>query len=75
VCPDDVEDSNAVIMLAEYVRQKIAKINIPSRLKELSLSIEQLTRAVEDCGDLDIINHLPRSMTTDDLFEIIKQAY
>lgn len=75
VCPEDVEDSNAVIMLAEYVRQKIAKVNIPSRLKELSLSIEQLTRAVEDCGDLDIINHLPRSMTTDDLFEIIKQAY
>lgn len=61
--------------LANYVRQKIAKANIPSRLKDLSLSIEQLSLAVEDAGDLDFINSLQRSMTTDDLFEIVKKAY
>ena len=74
-CPEDTKDAEAVTAFAEYVRQKIAKVNLPSRLKELSLSIEQLTLAVEDCGDMDLINSLPRSMTTDDLFEIIKQAY
>ncbi|MBP3366353.1 MAG: iron-containing alcohol dehydrogenase [Treponema sp.] len=65
----------AAAALADYVRQKIAKANIPARLKELSLSIDQLSLAVEDAGDLEFINALPRSMTTDDLFEMIKKAY
>ena len=67
--------SSAVASLADYVRQKIAKINIPARLKDLSLSIEQLSVAAEDAGELDLMNSLQRSMTTDDLFEIIKKAY
>ena len=57
------------------MRQKIAKVDIPARLKDLSLSIEQLALAAEDAGQLDLINNLQGSMTTDDLFEIIKKAY
>lgn len=74
-CKEDASEKEAVESLAEYVRTHIAQINLPSRLKELGLSIEQLTLAVEDCGTLDLINSLQRSMTTDDLFEIVKQAY
>ncbi len=74
-CEKNANDIEAANSLAEYIRTRIAQINIPSRLKELSLSIEQLSLAVEDCGTLDLINSLPRSMTTDDLFEIVKQAY
>ena len=62
-------------ILTEYVRQKIAKVNIPARLKDLSLTIEQLSLAAEDAGELDLMNALPRSMTTDDLFDLIKRAY
>ena len=50
-------------------------MNIPARLKDLSLSIEQLALAAEDAGELDLMNSLQRSMTTDDLFELIKKAY
>ncbi len=67
--------ADAVASFADFVRQKIAKINIPARLKELSLSIEQLSLATEDAGELELINTLQRSMTTDDLFEIVKKAY
>lgn len=74
-CPEDATTEDAIASLAEYVRQKIAKVNIPARLKDLSLSIEELSLAVEDAGELELINSLPRSMTTDDLFEIVKKAY
>ena len=74
-CEMDANTAEASASLAEYVRQKIAKVNIPARLKDLSLSIEQLALAAEDAGELDLINNLQRSMTTDDLFEIIKKAY
>lgn len=74
-CPQETETSDAVTALTEYVRQKIAKVNIPARLKDLSLTIEQLSLAAEDAGELDLMNSLPRSMTTDDLFDLIKRAY
>ena len=65
----------ACTALVEYVRQKIAKVNVPARLKELSLTIEQLSLAIEDAGELELINSLPRSMTTDNLFEMVKKAF
>lgn len=74
-CEPDTTAAEASASLAEYVRQKIAKVNIPARLKDLSLSIEQLALAAEDAGELDLMNSLQRSMTTDDLFELIKKAY
>lgn len=72
---NEATDEKKALSLAEYIRQRIAKINIPARLKDLSLSIEQLSLAVEDAGQTDLIDSLQRSMTTDDLFELIKKAY
>ncbi len=73
--PQDSSDQEAVTALAEYVRQHIAKANLPARLKDLGVTIEQLSLAAEDAGDLDLINTLQRSMTSDDLFDLIKQAF
>jgi alcohol dehydrogenase len=68
--PEDI-----VAAFSENIRQRLAKANLPARLKDLSVTIEQLALAAEDAGRLDIINNLPRSMTTDDLFGLIKLAY
>lgn len=73
--PAEVEDTVAVSSLAEYVRQHLAKANLPTRLKELSVTIEQLAMVAEDASHLEIMNSLPRSMTADDLFDLLKQAF
>lgn len=65
----------AVQSFTENIRKKIAKANLPVRLKELNLTMEQLATCAEDAGQLDIMTMLPRSMTTDELFELMKQAY
>ena len=44
-------------------------------LKDLQLSMEQLSLVAEDAGQIDIITKLPRSMSTDDIFDFIKNAY
>lgn len=69
------ESENICAAFAENMRQRLAAANLPSRLKELNISIEQLSLAAEDAGKLELINSLPRSMTSDDLFELIKLAY
>ena len=60
---------------AENIRERIAKAGLPARLKDLSVSIEQLALAAEDASKTEYINELPRAMTSDDLFELLKSAY
>ena len=68
-------DEEAAHAFAENIRQRIAKANLPARLKDLSISLEQLALAAEDAGQLDVVNSLPRSMNSDDLFGLIKTAF
>ena len=65
----------AVKIFAESIREFLAKKNLPTRLKELSVTIEQLSLAVEDATKLDFMNGLPKSMTAEELFEIVKNAW
>ena len=74
-CTTEVTGEEAVKALIEYVRQKIAKHNLPTRLKDLQLTVENLSLAIEDVGSTDIVSVLPRSMNTDDLFSFIKLAF
>ena len=75
IVPKDVTGEDAIKLFLEYLRQKTAKNDLPARLKDVQLSIEELSLAVEDVNQIDIVNKLPRSMTTDDIFDFIKRAY
>ncbi len=75
IADKEMTNEEAAHALAENVRQRIAKSNLPARLKDLQLTVEQLALAAEDAGQIEIVNKLPRSMTADDLFDLIKLAY
>ena len=75
IATEATTDEAAVASLAENIRNRLAMANLPTRLKDLSVSIEQLALCAEDVGNLELINSMPRSMTSDDLFDLIKQAY
>ncbi|MDR1747502.1 MAG: iron-containing alcohol dehydrogenase, partial [Spirochaetaceae bacterium] len=64
----------AEILIAD-IRNRIAVTGLPARLKELGLSIEQLAPVAEDAGALETMSYLPHSMTSDDIFNLLKQAY
>ena len=68
-------NSEKVASLAEYVRNKIALQNLPARLKDISVTMEQLGIVAENTAELAGMYSFSRSMTADDIFEIIKNAY
>lgn len=57
------------------IRRRLALAGLPTRLKDLGLSIDQLVPAAEDAAALDLMNYIPRAMSSDDLFDLMKQAY
>jgi len=57
------------------IRRRLALSGLPTRLKDLGLSIDQLVPVSEDAAALDVMNYIPRALSSDDLFDLIKQAY
>jgi len=72
---EEMDNEDAARALADNVRQRIAQANLPARLKDLQLTVDQLALACEDAGQIEIVNKLPRSMTADDLFDLVKLAF
>jgi len=69
-------DTNEIARAAiDDIRRRLALAGLPTRLKDLGLSIDQLVPASEDAAALDLMNYIPRAMSSDDLFDLIKQAY
>lgn len=75
VAADTTANDTAATALADNIRNRLAMANLPARLKDMNITIEQLSLAAEDAGQLEMMNAMPRSMTADDLFDFIKQAY
>ena len=67
--------TEAAAKLAEEVRSRIAKASLPARLKDLSISIEQLALAVNDAVQLEFVQYYSKPVNSDTLFNLVKLAY
>ncbi len=59
----------------EEIRRRLAEANLPTRLKDIDLTIESLVPVSEDAARLSFMNYIPHPMSSRDIFEIIKQAF
>jgi len=81
LCPLLGEDSSgytpseAAAKTTEWLRTKLGVLRIPSRLKDFDLSLDRLVETARDARELDFVNHLPRAVSVDDVFDFMKTAY
>ncbi|MBQ5999860.1 MAG: iron-containing alcohol dehydrogenase [Treponema sp.] len=75
IADNEIQKDQIVPTLIENIKSKLSAAGLPTHLKDLNLTMEQLAVASEDAGQLDIINTLPRSMNTDELFSLAKKAF
>jgi alcohol dehydrogenase class IV len=71
----DLTTEEAAVKSVESVRSRLGLLKIPSRLKDFDLELERLVETAEHARTLDMTNHLPRTVSADDVFDIIKTAY
>ncbi len=71
----DASNEDAIAALSETIRSTIAVTNLPARLKDLSMSMEQLALIAENTEQLSGAYSFSRSMSSDDIFGIIKNAF
>jgi alcohol dehydrogenase class IV len=59
----------------EAVRRIIASLNLPTRLREFDLSLDEMIEVAGAARSYDMMNYLPRVVSTEDVYEMIKSAF
>jgi alcohol dehydrogenase len=59
----------------EAIRRIIASLNLPTRLREFDLSLDEMVEIAGAARSFDMMNYLPRAVSTEDIYEMIKSAF
>jgi alcohol dehydrogenase len=59
----------------EAVRRIIGSLGLPSRLRDFDLNLDDMVDIAGIARNFDMMNYLPRSISAEDLYELIKSAY
>ena len=59
----------------ESIRTLIASLKLPTRLREFDLQLDDMVDVVEIAHSFDMMNYLPRTVSTEDLYDIVKSAF
>jgi alcohol dehydrogenase len=71
----DLSTVDAADQAIETIRSLIASLEMPTRLRDFDLELDDLLDSVEVAHSFDMMNHLPRTVSTEELYDIVKSAY
>jgi alcohol dehydrogenase class IV len=75
---EDVSEASSVeapVRAIDAVRRIIATLGLPTRLREFDLSLDDMIEIAGAARSFDMMNYLPRVVSTEDIYELIKSAY
>jgi alcohol dehydrogenase class IV len=71
----DVPSVEAPMRAIEAVRRIIGSLALPTRLREFDLSLDEMFEVAGAARSFDMMNYLPRVVSTEDIYEMIKSAF
>jgi alcohol dehydrogenase len=67
--------SESAAMVVEAIRRRIGVLQVPARLKEFDLSLDRLVPVAEAARSLEFVAYSPWTVSSEDAFDILKQAF
>jgi len=67
--------SEAANMAVDMVRSRMGQLQVPARLKDFNLSLDRLVPAAEAARDLEFVASSPWTVTSEDAYDLLKQAF
>jgi alcohol dehydrogenase len=72
---EGVSVADAALMAVESIRRRMGLLKVPARLKDFGLSLDKLLPVAESARNLDFVSYSPRTISTEDAYDILKQAF
>jgi alcohol dehydrogenase len=57
------------------IRQRLGAMRVPTRLKDFDLKLDDLVESAAAARDMEMCAYLPRTMSVEDVYDILKQAF
>jgi len=70
-----VPTAEAAGLAIDGVRRRMGVLSVPGRLKDFNLVLDRLVPVAETARNLDFIAYSPRPVTSDEAYDILKQAF
>ena len=67
--------SAAANMAVDSIRRRMGLLKVPARLKEFNLLLDRLIPVAEAARNLEFVANSPWTVSSEDAFDILKQAY
>ncbi len=71
----DASSVEAPMRTIEAVRRIISSLGLPTRLREFDLTLDEMIEVAGVARSFDMMNYLPRVVSTEDIYELIKSAF
>ena len=71
----DLSAADAAYKAVESSRELISSLELPARLRDFDLALDDLVDSIEMVHSFDMMNYLPRTVSTEQIYEIVKSAY
>jgi len=71
----DASSVEAPTQTIEAVRRIISSLGLPTRLREFDLTLDEMIEVAGVARSFDMMNYLPRVVSTEDIYELIKSAF
>jgi len=72
---DGVSMADAANMAIDLVRRKMGQLSVPARLKDFKLSLDRLVSTAEAARNLEFVAFSPWTVTAEDAYDLLKQAF
>ena len=72
---DGVPLAEAANMGVDLIRRKMGQISVPARLKDFKLSLDRLVSTAEAARSLEFVAFSPWTVTSEDAYDLLKQAF
>jgi alcohol dehydrogenase class IV len=59
----------------EAIRQRLGAMKVPTRLKDFDLELDPLAALAQTARSLEMMSYLPRRISADDIYDLMRQAY
>ncbi|MDR0623850.1 MAG: iron-containing alcohol dehydrogenase [Treponema sp.] len=72
---EGVPVSDCANLMVENIRRRMGALKVPARLKEFNLSLDKLVPVAEAARNLEFVAFSPWTVSSEDAFDILKQAF
>jgi len=62
-------------MAVDSIRRRMGSLKVPTRLKDYNLSLDRMVSAAESARDLEFVSFSPWTVSAEDAYDLLKQAF